>query len=177
MRDQLKQGIKVVSAPQLFPTPVELAARMVALADIRPGMRVLEPSAGTGRILNALPNNCEIVAVEINASLVSALDATNKAVVCGDFLKCSAATLWGEFDRIVMNPPFSDGQDVKHIKHALSMLKTGGVLIAICANGSRQKDALMPIIDQFNGSWESLPAGTFISSGTNVNTALLTLRT
>ena len=39
-------GVQVVIAPQLFPTPPELADRMVALADIRPGQQVLEPSAG-----------------------------------------------------------------------------------------------------------------------------------
>jgi hypothetical protein len=40
-------GVQVVIAPQLFPTPPGLADRMVALADIRPGQQVLEPSAGT----------------------------------------------------------------------------------------------------------------------------------
>jgi hypothetical protein len=42
-------GVRVVSAPQLFPTPAALARRVVDLADIQPGMTVLEPSAGTVR--------------------------------------------------------------------------------------------------------------------------------
>ena len=54
MREQLAQGVQVVSAPQLFPTPATLAARMVELADIQPGHAVLEPSAGTGVIVREL---------------------------------------------------------------------------------------------------------------------------
>ena len=55
MRETVKAGVQVVSAPQLFPTPPGLAARMVDLAGLAIGMRVLEPSAGTGRLLEALP--------------------------------------------------------------------------------------------------------------------------
>ena len=54
MRDTLKAGVQVVSAPQLFPTPTELAARMVELAEIEDGQQVLEPSAGTGAIVDAI---------------------------------------------------------------------------------------------------------------------------
>ena len=37
--------MQVVVAPQLFPTPPALAARMVEAADLKPGLCVLEPSA------------------------------------------------------------------------------------------------------------------------------------
>lgn len=175
MRDQLKAGVQVVSAPQLFPTPPSLAARMVELADIEPGMRVLEPSAGTGRILEQLPEGCEVVAVEINAALGGRLDASRRAVVIGDFLKCTPETLWGSFDRILMNPPFANADDIRHIRHALGMLKPGGRLVAICANGPRQNAQLRPLVEQHGGEWEDLPPDTFAESGTAVNTALFTL--
>src|SRR5690606_19878751 len=48
-------GVRAVSAPQLFPTPIPLAERMMALAAPRLGERVLEPSAGSGNLLRALP--------------------------------------------------------------------------------------------------------------------------
>jgi hypothetical protein len=54
LADALKARVRVVSAPQLFPTPPDLAARVVALADIRPGQTVLEPSAGTGNLVRAI---------------------------------------------------------------------------------------------------------------------------
>lgn len=175
MRDQLRAGVQVVSAPQLFPTPADLAARMVELADIEPGIRVLEPSAGTGRILEQLPEGCEVVAVEINAALGGRLDADRRAVVIGDFLQCTPETLWGSFDRVLMNPPFENADDIKHILHARSMLKPGGRLVAICANGPRQRDKLKPLSESSGGFWEELPAGTFKESGTLVNAALLVI--
>lgn len=90
----------------------------------------------------------------------------------GDFLRCSAETLWGEFDKILMNPPFEDGADIRHIQHARKMLKPGGTLVAICANGPRQRKVLMDEAEH----WEDLPAGTFKDQGTMVNTALLVIR-
>jgi hypothetical protein len=46
-----------------------------------------------------------------------------------------------------MNPPFANADDIKHIMHALKMLKPGGRLVAICANGPRQNDKLRPIVE------------------------------
>ena len=66
LADALAAGVKVVSAPQLFPTPPEIARRVVALAEIGPRMRVLEPSAGTGNLLAAIGSGLDTVAVEIN---------------------------------------------------------------------------------------------------------------
>jgi 16S rRNA G1207 methylase RsmC len=75
------------------------------------------------------------------------------------------------FDRILMNPPFERGDDIRHIEHARKFLKPGGRLVAICADGPRQRERLQPIASQ----WRSLPAGTFKESGTMVNTALLVI--
>lgn len=176
MKAQLKEGIKVVSAPQLFPTPRNIAQQMADYAEIDAGMRVLEPSAGTGRLLEAIPSGCDVVAVEINSKLAAQIPAHDKAVIFGDFLECTAETI-GTFDRILMNPPFANGQDIAHIKHALTLLNPNGVLVAICCNGPRQNETLRPIVDQFSGTWEKLPEGTFSESGTNVNTALMVIRT
>jgi protein-L-isoaspartate O-methyltransferase len=171
-------GVQVVIAPQLFPTPPELADRMVALADIRPGQQVLEPSAGTGRIVDAIRRNAHgyaITAVELNCNMahrlrtVDGVDDTRQA----DFLECNGDL--GTFDRIVMNPPFANADDIKHIMHALKMLKPGGRLVAICANGPRQNDKLRPIVEARGGIWEELPSDTFISTGTSVRTVLLML--
>lgn len=165
--DALK-GVKVeaIAAPQLFPTPAPLAKQAVELAQIEAGHRVLEPSAGTGNILAAI-SAADVTAIEINADLCSRL--TCKTVINRDFLQCNGEL--GAFDRVVMNPPFENGQDIKHIRHALGMLKPGGRLVAICANGPRQRAQLMPIADE----WIDLPPGSFAASGTNVNAAMLVI--
>ncbi|WP_459203491.1 DUF3560 domain-containing protein (plasmid) [Ralstonia pseudosolanacearum] len=197
MRETLRAGVQVVSAPQLFPTPVDLARRMADLADIRPGMRVLEPSAGTGLLLGALggrmfghnPERGEVVAIEVNRDLSRRLrgEFPKTRVHCADFLSIDgpaalvgdvpAPVPLGDFDVIVMNPPFENGADIRHIRHALKMLKPGGRLVAICANGTRQNAQLRPLVEQYGGEWEDLPPDTFAVSGTGVNTALLTLTT
>ena len=174
MQSALKAGVQVIAAPQLFPTPPALAERMVEEADILPGHSVLEPSAGTGAILAALPNVRpfgSVTAVEINATLAASLEQVADETICGDFLEQNGNL--GTFDRILMNPPFENGADIKHIQHAMKMLKPGGRLVAICANGPRQQTTLKPLAENSGGWYEDLPAGTFASQGTNVNTALL----
>jgi protein-L-isoaspartate O-methyltransferase len=177
MKDALRSGVavQVVSAPQLFPTPSKLAARVVTEAGIKPEHRVLEPSGGTGALLDWVFRAGEIVAVEINQTLADNLQRkwSSADVRCTDFLTCNGDL--GKFDRIIMNPPFVNGADIQHIKHAVTFLKPGGRLVAICANGPRQQAALKPLAEQSGGYWEDLPAGTFADQGTNVNTAMLVI--
>lgn len=186
LREQLRPGqaVQVATAPQLFPTPPELAARLVAAVQVDDGARILEPSAGTGNLVRALRatgRRLHIVAVEINQELAAGLTSAARAetqpatqeleVICGDFLESLAI---GAFDAIVMNPPFANGQDIEHIRKAITLLKDGARLAAICANGSRQQAELRPLIEAAGGSWEPLPAGTFKESGTAVNAVFLT---
>lgn len=181
MRDQLRHGVQAVSAPQLFPTPAELACRVVDLADIDAGHTILEPEAGTGALLREIaervdPDAVQLVAVEIDRRLAStlALQFPHVTTRCADFLACGPEDL-GTFDRIVMNPPFVNAQDIEHITHALKFLKPGGRLVAICANGPRQQERLRTLVEARGGEWEALPPGAFEASGTQVRAALLTL--
>lgn len=77
----------------------------------------------------------------------------------------------GKFDRIVMNPPFENGSDIKHIRHALTFLKPGGRLVALCAAGSRQEEAFQDGASVFM----RLPPGAFADQGTNVNVAIVVI--
>lgn len=163
-------AVVVAVAPQLFPTPPDIARRMVELADIEDGHRVLEPSAGTGHLLVAIGDAPDKVAIEINYDLargLSYLGLAGLTVINEDFTLCGPAL--GTFDRVLMNPPFENGSDIKHILRARSMLRDGGRLVAICAAGPRQVAALQ----QLATSWEELPAGTF--AGTSVRTALMVI--
>jgi protein-L-isoaspartate O-methyltransferase len=175
-----------VSAPQLFPTPPHIARQVIELAEIGPGMRVLEPSAGTGALIDAIDSQGKppVVCVEINHSLAEALRRKHPftiSVTCWDFLRCEVdpplqgslepgTPVLGRYDRIVMNPPFEHGSDIKHIEHARRMLKPGGRLVAICADGPRQQDRLQPHAD----AWIPLPLNTF--NGTVVRAAILVMK-
>lgn len=192
MKETLKAGVQVVSANQLFPTPPEIAKRAVDLAfengwgvlicaEMNDRCRILEPSAGTGNLVAAIREVAkrhgstlyELVAVEINNSLAESMKQRRNvecgndfSVLCADFLTCNGDL--GKFDRIVMNPPFERGADITHIKHAMTFLNPGGVLVAVCANGPKQQAELQPLADQ----WIELEAGAFKESGTMVNAAI-----
>lgn len=167
---------RVVSAFNLFQTPEPLAARMVSLlAGMR---RVLEPSAGLGRLyraVRAIDARCHVTLVEQAPQCCGELYRATESdgdckLVQGDFLACDPGTL-GAFDAIVINPPFKMWRDIKHIVHAQKFLCSGGRLVALCANGPRQREALKPIASQ----WHDLPAGSFASEGTRVEAALLVI--
>lgn len=179
MKEALKDGVNIVVAPQLFPTPNEIATQMIELADIQPGEDILEPSAGTGNLIGAMggqmfnhnPKGGSIKAVEINFKLAEKLrsEFPLTEVITADFLTLNDL---GKFDKIIMNPPFERGVDIKHIRHAQSMLKDGGKLVALCANGPRQREAFMNEAEQ----WEDLPEGSFKAQGTGVNVAMFVLK-
>jgi len=174
LKKAVKVGpIEVVAVSQLFPTPDAIASQMVDAACIDATHTCLEPSAGTGSLLKAIDrkDHGKITAVEINADLASRLQVfyPKAAIHHKDFLECNGDL--GTFDRIVMNPPFENGVDIKHIKHALDMLKPDGILVALCANGPRQNNELRPLAN----SWEVLPPNSFKDAGTGVNVAMLVI--
>jgi protein-L-isoaspartate O-methyltransferase len=185
MRDTLRNGgVQAVSAPQLFPTPPELAALVVERAGIESGQCVLEPSAGTGNLERAVLDrvDTEVLAYEINLDLCLHLGRTFPSYKlqarCVDFLQVT--DFMGCYERIVMNPPFADSQDIAHVRHAYGFLKPGGRLVAIMGEGAffrgdRKATEFREWLEAVGGECEKLPAGSFEASGTGVNTRLVVI--
>lgn len=173
MKEQLKTGVKAVSSDQLFTTPPELAERMADMLCIDEESHVLEPSAGTGVLIDAIiDTGCEITACEISTDLCEGLyNKVNNVLNC-DFMDVHLVRET-RYDAVIMNPPFSMCRDIKHIKRAYRMLREGGQLVAICGNGGFQNKQLKPWVEERGGIWEVLPEGTFKQSGTMVNTVLI----
>lgn len=180
LKESLRGGVKVVSAPQLFPTPAGLAERLVDEAGLSEGMTVLEPSAGTGAILKAIRNGSapvNVTAVEVRRDFTH-LDGLADRVHFADFTECGPEL--GRFDRILMNPPFENGADVEHVTHALGFLKEGGRLVAIMSAGvtfrqDRRTSDFRRMVDDCGGTIEELPADAFKESGSQVRTVLVTI--
>jgi phospholipid N-methyltransferase len=154
---------------QLFVTPDPVCQQLTELAAIEDADVVLEPSAGTGAILKAVRHASSTVvcdAVEQNAALACQLrdNFPDVNVTCCDFLQYQTDT---RYSKIIMNPPFQHAQDIKHVLKALTQLKPGGVLVAICLSGPRQEKALKQLCEV----WEPLPRGTF--TYTDVGTVML----
>jgi 16S rRNA G1207 methylase RsmC len=93
-----------------------------------------------------------------------------ESVLEGDFLTADIhkGNHPATFERIVMNPPFTKGQDATHILAAYEYLATGGRLIAIMADADSPKLAFLRPETLIH-----LPAGAFKASGTNVSTRII----
>jgi predicted RNA methylase len=166
---------QAVAVHQLFQTPPDLAAELVGLLGENVRGRVLEPSAGLGRILDALePAGCsEVVAVDSAPECTGALYKQERAgvrILQRDFLSVLPAEL-GAFDAVAMNPPFTMRADVRHILHALQFLRSGGVLAALCMDTVHREKALRGLAC----TWRKVPAGAFSKEGTGVGCVLLSI--
>lgn len=118
---------------QFYPSPQVVAEFVAEVAEYEPGMSVLEPSAGRGDLVAYMDiDPHDLTAIELNGLMVQVLEAKGFAnVLCRDFLEWSAANPEVLFDRIVMNPPFSDGRWTLHLKTAMHHLKPKGRLVAV----------------------------------------------
>lgn len=159
---------------QSFYTPDDLADEIVQTANVH-RRSVLEPSAGDGAIVRALvrAGAMYVQAVEIRLEScdairgwVSSQGLAYVSVTQQDFL--SVVPVQG-FDSVVMNPPFTKGQDVKHIEHALKFLRPGGRLVSVVSAGASLSK--LPS----DARVRPLGPGRFKSSGTDVSTAVVVI--
>lgn len=177
LRDRHTNGAapEAVSAFQLFQTPAPLARRLVELLDLPAGARILEPSAGLGRILDALKPHqpAEVLAVEVAAELCGVLyrqDRPGVRILQRDFLAVDPSEV-APVDAVAMNPPFHLRADVRHVLHALRFLRPGGRLAALVMDTHHRAQALRDLADH----WEPIPAGAFRAEGTETQTVLLSI--
>lgn len=174
-----REATRAVSAFNLFQTPETIADMMAAAANPQDGERWLEPSAGLGRLYRAIRyrSSAHVTLVEqapqCAAELYRETQGDSEATLIeADFLQCTAERL-GTFDGILMNPPFKMGRDIKHARHALTLLKPGGRIVSLCYAGPRQEKEFK----NANGwTWMQLDPGAFRSEGTGASVAMITRR-
>lgn len=168
-----------------FETPYVLAEQVIELAQIHTSHRVLEPSAGRGALLAPLGDPAQLAArieldtVEIQPENTAVLTAKGYRCRQGDFLKMKGL---GEYDVIVMNPPFAKQTDIDHVECALGYLKKGGRLVAIMSAGVKFRDNKKTnnfriVVDAYGGEIIDNPDGAFKTSGTMVNTVTVVFET
>lgn len=163
-----------------FPSPPDVVARLIELADIEPGMTVLEPSAGSGAIAGACADAGAVVdCCELMRENYMALCENLKLrhVKPIDFLTLEPEP---HYDRVVMNPPFAKQQDIKHVLHALKFIKPCGLLVSVMASSVTFRDNKLTqdfrdLIRARGGDIEALPEGAFKQSGTMVRTVIVTI--
>tara|TARA_R110002074_G_C12558458_1_gene667637 strand:- start:30159 stop:31493 length:1335 start_codon:yes stop_codon:yes gene_type:complete len=163
-----RTGTAVSKDLQYYPTPKSVVERVLADMPTLKGTRVLEPSCGCGRFLDGLRSEgAKAVGFEVDAGRAAQCRERGHNVMTVNFLETVPT---GDFDFVVMNPPFYGKHYAKHIKHALGFLKDGGTLVSILPATARYDHGLV------DGQWWDLPFGSFSESGTNINTTVLTIR-
>lgn len=167
---------------QYFATPPEVADWLVMLAGgIHEDEKVLEPSAGTGAIIDAIHRSCKDVVVdcfELMPENKELLSKKSNIQILGDDFTVYDLEL---YDKIIANPPFSKNQDIKHVKRMYEYLKEGGTIAAImschwkiasekeCADFRKWlKDVHAKIYD--------IEEGSFKQSGTGIETTAVVIQ-
>ena len=163
---------------EFFPTPPEVAARVIAAAQLdKPGLLVLEPSAGRGALaLPAAAAGATVDCCELMQANHEHLEAQPglRTVARQDFLTTRPERV---YDRVVMNPPFSRQADIRHVQHALQFLKPGGLLVSVMAASVAFRENKLTtdfraLVAACGGTIKALPENSFKASGTEVRTVL-----
>lgn len=171
---ELERKFLSVKIDGFFPTPTELSTYLVEKANVKEGDKIAEPSGGLGHLADVIselhPEN-DLKVFEVNRSLTEALNLKGHNAECVDFLDINEG-----FDKIIMNPPFENHQDIDHLKHAYSLLNAGGRVVCVMAankNGQGKKiTEFNEWIDAVGGYIEQNKEGAFLDSfrPTSVNT-------
>lgn len=130
---------------------------------------ILDPSAGTGNILNFIQNSIgfnrskpKLYAIEIEPNLQAMLKGQGHRVIDSDFLNYECHY---NFDLIIMNPPFNKGD--QHLLKAWEILKEGHISCILNAQtiknpNSINRQKVVELIEQ-HGS-VTFHEGVFIES-------------
>lgn len=181
----IESGALTVERDGFFETPRSVIERMLELLPLSDKVIswYLEPSAGMGAIVKVLLDkgviNFEITAIEKNASRYAELDKLDVVVRNCDFLECKESI--GSFDRVYMNPPFEELQDVDHVKHAYDLLNDDGGLVSVMSESpffrsDKKAVEFRQWLESVGGTSEKLAPGSFKESGTGVNARLVVIR-
>ena len=150
---------------QFYPTEEKLASQACELLNIKICDKCLEPSAGQGGLLDLMPK--DTTAVEISPLQCELLKIKGfEKVINKDFVEYSKSTN-ERFDKILMNPPFSQDRHVQHLHCAMNLLSDSGELVAILPVSAKNK----PELCGFSYEWGDDIHGAF--KGVSVVVSLL----
>lgn len=176
-----------------FPTPVKVVDKMIETANLKPDSIMLESSAGTGRILdeakkvvNSVDN---FVVIEMNGERQRILrDKGYKVDFNGTFedsLKDSETLKKiKNCDKVVINPPFKNDSDVKHLLISYMFCADNADAVSILQENSLYYDRqihrvfkeFLSLIGKDAYEIVSLPAGSFKDELTTVDTVIFHIK-
>src|SRR5262249_42940423 len=186
---RLEREAMLMRIPGFFPTPPDIAEQLMEFAGLGEVNRVLEPSAGSGCLIDIIKKQhpgASISYCEINCFLLDFLrgkyeDSETVLFIGRVFFDLDPMTFQSRFDAIVLNPPFERGEDVAHVVHAYKFLAPDGVLSAIASDGvfarnDKKAIAFRDFLTASKADIASLPVDAFKPSGTSVRCRMVRIR-
>jgi len=172
---------KAAEGQDYFATPEPLGLVMVRMLGAKPGMDLLEPSAGHGAIGRWFPDTTANKFIEPSRTLADELRikvASGKVEV----QPFEDLHIMNKFDGVAMNPPFGTAGKlaIEHLAKASRHLRQGGRMVAIIPEGpamQKRFDAWLEGegADMHLRASYGLPTVTFERAGTSVKTRLVVL--
>lgn len=169
---------------QFFPTPravAEIVCDMAELEGLGAQHHILEPSCGKGDLADVIYERTgNVFCIELNKDMGKYLDEKPYTYIVADFLNIEPGQV-KEFDRIVMNPPFSKQQDIDHIYRAFDLLKSGGILVSVVSPSPFFRTNTKSVdfrewLDRMGAEIVDVDAGAFKESGTLIATKIIKVR-
>ncbi|MFC8671535.1 hypothetical protein ACFUEN_02530 [Streptomyces griseorubiginosus] len=164
-----------------FPTPNPLVEQLLDLAELEAGCDVLEPSAGRGAIAEAAAARGAVVdCIEVGTARAEHIRGGGYAceVTNADFLTVQVER---HYQRVIMNPPFADRQDIRHVQRALRFVKPGGLVVAVMLGSlsfrtDRLTQDFRARVQEARGTITDLPDDAFPDVGVRTVIAVIPVR-
>ena len=185
----LKNGViqteryKYQESTQFYPTPKKVAERVVELCNIKSNDVVLEPSAGQGGLVDCIKVSCKLCLVEPLSENCAILKGKGYSVIQDTFEKVylDCVKKGVQFDKIIMNPPFSGQRDVKHFMMAYGLLKPNGTIVSVISENALYYDTsisrnFVKFLHNKGAYIENVPSMAFENSGTTIETVIVKLK-
>jgi hypothetical protein len=140
---------------------------------------LLEPSAGTGDLLNTkFLYKFDVMTIELNVEKCEVLSQKGFDPYHGDFLKMSIKE---DKDVIVAAPPFNNNVDVEHIQKMYTLLNDDGIIVSLTTpywmtNNEPHQVQFREWLKDKDHTIEMLPDMTFVEKGKTVPTGILIIR-
>lgn len=169
------------------PTSVHVALTMLSGIEITATTRILEPSAGTGSLVNIIREHslhlidrpdvvhphidmCELDEERAKHLFKTQCIFPNTRLVGRDFLELMPIQFGARlaYDVVLMNPPFSHKyEELDHIIHAFALLADNGVLVSVVPreySNCTTENAMIfnKILSSHQHCYIDLPNGSFM---------------
>jgi site-specific DNA-methyltransferase (adenine-specific) len=143
-----------------YMTPLYVADLLLSrdFSDLKASDLVLDPSAGRGAWLHAVPADVPAFGIEIDAELAAESQRdTGRTVIAGDFLRVTIPDD-AQVTAIVGNPPFANRMIVRFLERAHALLAPSGrVGFIIPAALFSSANVAMSLASQWSIRYETLP--------------------